>query len=61
MANKNIALCFFVTGFGTGIALAIFFARRSGSATRHIVGRKSQEGSDVLSANAAAAGTSRGD
>ncbi len=55
MANKKIsALCFFLTGFGTGIALAILFAPRSGGATRHFIGRKAQEGTDMLEAKAAA-------
>jgi hypothetical protein len=55
MADKNVsALCHFLTGFGTGIALAIFFAPRSGGATRHFIGRKAQEGTDLLKAQVAA-------
>jgi gas vesicle protein len=54
MANKNISLRCFLTGLGTGFAVAVLFAPRSGSATRHFIGRTAQEGTESLKANAAA-------
>lgn len=37
---------FFLTGMGTGIALAVLFAPRSGASTRRLIGRKVEEGED---------------
>lgn len=37
---------FFLIGLGTGLAMAMLFAPRSGSATRGILGRKCKEGSE---------------
>jgi gas vesicle protein len=54
MANKNISSSCFLIGLGTGMALAIFFAPRSGGATRHFISRKAQEGTEMLKAKAAA-------
>jgi len=54
MAGKNVFAGCFLTGLGTGIALALLFAPRSGGATRQFIGRKTQEGTDILKAKAAA-------
>ena len=54
VANRNATLRLFLTGLGTGFALAIFFAPRSGRASRHIIGRKAQEGTETLTTAAVA-------
>jgi gas vesicle protein len=45
----------FLTGMGTGIALAVLFAPRSGAATRRLISRKVEEGEDWVKEKAAAA------
>jgi hypothetical protein len=46
---------FFLTGLGTGIALAALLAPRSGAATRRLIGRKVEEGQDWVKEKAAVA------
>ena len=53
--NTGSTSLFFLTGIGTGIALAVLLAPRSGSATRRLIGRKVEEGEDWMKAKAAAA------
>jgi gas vesicle protein len=53
--NRACALPFFLAGLGTGIAVAVLLAPRSGAATRRLIGRKVQEGEDWMKAKAAAA------
>jgi gas vesicle protein len=38
--SRSFALPLFLTGLGTGIAVALLFAPRSGSATRSLIGRQ---------------------
>ena len=45
----------FLTGMGTGIALAVLLAPRSGAATPRLIGRKVEEGEDWVKGRAAAA------
>ena len=53
MTDKMLfSLSIFLTGLGAGIALVAFVAPRSRSATRRIVGCKSEE--DLLNSKAAA-------
>lgn len=48
MANTNISsTCFFI-GLGTGIALTVLFAPRSGRATRQWIRRRALDGTDVV-------------
>ncbi|MBL8177437.1 MAG: YtxH domain-containing protein [Bryobacterales bacterium] len=49
------AVPFFLTGLGTGIALAVLFAPQSGVATRRLIGRKCKESSDWAKDTAGAA------
>ncbi|MBK5291599.1 MAG: YtxH domain-containing protein [Acidobacteriia bacterium] len=51
---RGSALPFFLTGLGTGIALALLLAPRSGAATRGLIGRKVNEGEDWIKDTAAA-------
>jgi gas vesicle protein len=46
---------FFLTGLGTGIALTVLFAPRSGAAMRRLIGRKVEKGEDWMKEKAAAA------
>lgn len=46
--NKGLALLFFFTGLGAGIALTALLAPRSGAATRRLIGRKVEEGEDWI-------------
>jgi gas vesicle protein len=46
---------FFLTGVGTGIAVAALLAPRSGAATRRLIGRKVEEGEDWVKEKAAVA------
>ncbi len=41
--GSTSAVPFFLTGLGTGIALALLFAPLSGGATRGLIGRKCKE------------------
>jgi gas vesicle protein len=54
MANRQISSSCFLIGLGTGIALTVLFAPRSGRATRHSISRKAKEATDMLQAKAAA-------
>jgi len=45
----------FLTGMGTGIAMAILLAPRSGASTRRLIGRKVEEGEDWMKDKAAEA------
>lgn len=54
MAHKNISSSCFLIGLGTGIAMGIFFAPRSGRSTRDFISRKAQEGTEALKDKAAA-------
>jgi gas vesicle protein len=42
--NKGSRLLLFVTGLGTGVALTVLLAPRSGVATRRLISRKVEEG-----------------
>lgn len=46
---------FFLSGLGTGIALAALFAPRSGAATRRLISRKVEEGEGWAKEKAAVA------
>ncbi|MGA3024124.1 MAG: YtxH domain-containing protein [Bryobacteraceae bacterium] len=46
---------FFLTGLGAGVALTVFFAPRSGAATRRLIRCKVEEGEDWMKDRAAAA------
>ena len=61
MANKRISSSCFLIGLGTGVALTVLFAPRSGRATRQLIRRKALEKTEMLNAKAEMAGTSRGD
>jgi gas vesicle protein len=61
MANKNISSSCFLIGLGTGVALTVLFAPRSGRAARQLIRRKAQEKTEMLNAKAEMASTSRGD
>lgn len=52
--NTNSATLF-LTGVGTGIALTLLLAPRSGAATRGLIGRKVKDGEDWMKDKAAAA------
>ena len=52
MVGKNVSA--FLIGLGTGIALAVFLAPRSGDTTRHFIGRKAREGTEMLKTKAVA-------
>jgi gas vesicle protein len=49
------AVPFFLTGLGTGVALAMLFAPQSGYATRGLIGRKYKESSEKVKDTASAA------
>ena len=49
------AVPFFLTGLGTGIALALLFAPQSGVVTRGLIGRKCKESSEWVTETAGAA------
>jgi len=49
------ASLFFLTGLGTGVALTILFAPRSGAATRRLIGRTVEKGEDWIKEKAATA------
>lgn len=46
--NRSSALPFFLTGLGTGFALSMMFAPRSGAAMRRLIGRKVEDGEDWI-------------
>jgi gas vesicle protein len=46
---------FFLTGLGTGVALTILFAPRSGAAMRRLIGRKVEKGENWMKETAASA------
>ena len=54
-SSGGSALLSFATGLGAGIALTVLLAPRSGAATRHLIGRKVEEGEDWMKDKAAAA------
>ena len=54
-SNKNVILPFFLAGLGSGIALTLLLAPRSGYATRNMLGRRFKEGQDWIKESAAAA------
>jgi len=49
------AVPFFLTGLGTGIALALLLAPQSGVVTRGLIGRKCKESSDWVKGTTGAA------
>ena len=53
--NRAHTLPFFLAGLGTGIAVTVLFAPRSGAETRRLIDRKVDEGEDWMKAKAAAA------
>lgn len=53
--NRNLAVPFFLTGLGTGVALTLLFAPLSGAATRRLIGRKVKDGEDWMKDKAASA------
>lgn len=53
--NRNSALPFFLTGLGTGVALALLLAPLTGVATRSLIGRKVKDGEDWMKDKAATA------
>ena len=53
--NGGSGLPFFLTGLGTGIALAVLFAPLSGAGTRRLIARKVEEGEDWVKDQAGAA------
>ena len=53
--NRAHALPFFLVGLGTGIAVTVLFAPRSGAATRRLIDQKVEEGEAWMKAKAAAA------
>jgi gas vesicle protein len=46
---------FFLTGLGTGVALTLLFAPRSGAAMRRLIGRKVEKGEDWMKEKTVAA------
>jgi gas vesicle protein len=42
--NRKSAVPPFLLGIGTGVALALLLAPRTGTATRKLIGRKAQDG-----------------
>ena len=46
--NRCSALPSFLTGLGTGIALAVLFAPLSGARTQRLIARKVEEGEDWM-------------
>jgi hypothetical protein len=54
-ANRSFALPLFLTGLGSGVALALLFAPLNGAATRSLIGRKIEDGEDWVKGKAAAA------
>jgi gas vesicle protein len=53
--NSGSAVLIFLTGMGAGIALAGLLTPRSGAATRRLIGRKVDEGTDWMKHKAAEA------
>jgi gas vesicle protein len=53
--NRASAIPYFLAGLGTGIAVTVLLAPRSGASTRRLIGRKVEEGEDWIQARAAAA------
>jgi gas vesicle protein len=54
-AYKTDSLPFFLAGLATGAALALLLSPRSGAATRRFIGRKVEEGKDLLRSRVQAA------
>ena len=54
-SDKNAVIPFFLAGLGSGIALTLLLAPRSGHATRNILGRKLKDGQAWIKENAAVA------
>jgi gas vesicle protein len=51
MTNKNMSgLYCFVAGLGVGIAIGVLLAPDSGAAPRDLIGRKAEDGKDLLKA-----------
>jgi gas vesicle protein len=53
--SGGLSLPLFLAGLGTGVAVALLLAPRSGAATRSLLSRKVKEGQDWVQDTAAAA------
>jgi gas vesicle protein len=53
--NRSVALPFYLAGLGTGVAVALLFAPRTGTATRKLIGRKVRNSEEWVEDQAGAA------
>jgi gas vesicle protein len=53
--NRSSAIQPFLCGLGTGVALALLFAPRSGAETRRMIGRTAKDGEGWIKEKAGAA------